>query len=278
MNKGIGILWLLALLFPLPAECQSEPYSELVDLESGQMYYETYGEGEPLLLLHGYFLSGKYWKDDADFFSDSFRVYVVDLTGHGKSGDFEDEVSIPEAADDLNALLEYLELDSVYAIGLSYGADLLFHLAARHPGKIRAMVTIGGVGTSDLSVNAKLINKFDYKNIENNAWMRWHQEGNERRVKWLCDHFPAYQCYMSDEMLKNVTAPALLMIGDDDENMPLEQVIRVRKNVPNTDLWILPETGHVANGGKNIGIFRQRSLQFIRKARPVTRNAGTWPD
>ncbi|MBK8501326.1 MAG: alpha/beta hydrolase [Saprospiraceae bacterium] len=95
-------------------------------MQDSRLYYEVYGEGQPLFLLHGFFGSSKYWKPYVNEYVNDFEVYVVDLTGHGNSSNFKNDISIPEAATNLHALMRYLDLKQVNAIGFSYGGDVLF--------------------------------------------------------------------------------------------------------------------------------------------------------
>src|SRR6187431_480682 len=66
-----------------------------------------------------------------------FEVYLVDLRGHGKSSLYREKISIRSVASDVDALAEYLKLDSIKAIGFSHGGDVLFQLALLHPGLIK---------------------------------------------------------------------------------------------------------------------------------------------
>jgi pimeloyl-ACP methyl ester carboxylesterase len=84
----------------------------------------VHGKGEPLLLLHGYTQSSKYWQSYLPAYTDNFEVYVIDLLGHGKSSPFKEPLSIKNAAKDVEALTRYLKLESVKGIGYSYGGDV----------------------------------------------------------------------------------------------------------------------------------------------------------
>ena len=145
---------------------QTPRKAETAKLNGAELYYEVYGEGAPLFFLHGFFLYSKHWKPFVEDFSDDFEVYLVDLTGHGRSSNFKDEISISEAAADLYNLISYLGSEIVKVIGFSYGGDVAFHLAANHPRTVESMVAIGGLGTWDVENYPDWIEYFSYDNIE----------------------------------------------------------------------------------------------------------------
>ena len=77
--------------------------SESVLINGKNIYYEIYGKGKPLFLLHGYTLSSKSWMPYVNDFDKEYVVYLIDLTGHGKSEAFKENLSIKSVAEDLNS-------------------------------------------------------------------------------------------------------------------------------------------------------------------------------
>ena len=100
---------------------QTPKKSESVVVNGKRLYYEIYGEGTPLLLLHGYTQSSVSWKSYVQDYENEYEVYLMDLTGHGKSEAFKEDLSIQSVAEDLNALIQYLGLDEIKVIGFSFG-------------------------------------------------------------------------------------------------------------------------------------------------------------
>src|SRR5579872_4731168 len=82
-----------------------------------KLYYETYGQGEPLLLFHGNGGSISNMGYQIAYFSPHYRVIAIDTRAHGKSVDPSDSLSFEQIVDDFNALLDTLHLDSCYVIG-----------------------------------------------------------------------------------------------------------------------------------------------------------------
>ena len=101
----------------------------------------TRGVGEPLLLLHGFTGRGTSWGAHATAFARRFRVIVVDLPGHGRSGTAEPaRLSIERMADDLASLLRRLDAAPAHVLGYSMGARLALRLAVAYPGVVRRLV------------------------------------------------------------------------------------------------------------------------------------------
>ncbi|MDX1628222.1 MAG: alpha/beta hydrolase [Fulvivirga sp.] len=235
--------------------------SETIVLKGKTNYYEVYGHGEPLLLLHGYGQSSKYWRSYITDYQDDFKVYLIDLQGFGKSDSFDPDWSIYSVSKTLNDLLVYLELDSVKAIGLSYGGDVLFQLAKINPSMVQSMITIGAIGSWNVKDNPEYIEYFNFSNLENLAWMKDHVT-SESQFRAAQDYFTNYAVFLNDKDLQNIRTKIMIVLGDDDA-IPLEEVARTRKNLPNSDLWILPNTGHLAHEGKNRSKFISVSKSFL---------------
>ncbi|MFG1691615.1 alpha/beta fold hydrolase [Gemmatimonadota bacterium] len=107
------------------------------------MYYETVGEGEPLVLLHGWSGTGHDYDPFVPEFSKHYRLILPDLRGHGRSTNPGKHSSMGQSASDVLALLDHLGLNRVRAIGASMGGITLYHMAIREPARIERMVTIG---------------------------------------------------------------------------------------------------------------------------------------
>jgi pimeloyl-ACP methyl ester carboxylesterase len=243
---------------------QTPKKSELVDLNGTTVYYEVYGEGEPLLLLHGYTQSGKYWLPFVQDYANEYEVYVIDLKGHGRSGAFKENLSIKSAAKDLDAILQHLKLKSVNAIGYSYGGDVLFQLTLLRPELVKAMVSIGACGSWDARDFPDWKDIMSFENIDNLPWMRDHQT-SEEQIKIILEQFQHYVVSVSNEEMKRITAKTLFILGDKDDSIPLECISNAMKHLPESYLWILPNSGHGAHEGKNKDAFVQLSRQFFKE-------------
>lgn len=243
---------------------QTPKKAESVLINGKNIYYEVYGEGKPLFFLHGYTQSSKSWKPYVADFEGDYEVYLVDLTGHGRSEPFKEELSIRSVAKDLNLLIAYLELDQIQAIGFSFGGDVLYQLALINPPILGSMITIGAVGTWTINDFPDYLNGFTYANRDNFPWLKTAHE-SEEHIKAMMDQFKNYSVHLSDEELQSIDSEVLIMIGDDDEGMTLEEVVRVKKNLPNSDLWILPDVSHGAHEGETKEEFVSKAKVFLKK-------------
>lgn len=238
--------------------------SESVLVNGKNIYYEIYGKGNPLFLLHGYTLSSKSWLPYVKDFDKEYEVYLIDLTGHGKSDAFKENLSIKSVAEDLNSLVQYFKLDKIKAIGFSFGGDVLYQLALLNPSLIESMITIGAVGSWTVNDFPEYKKAFTFENRGNFPWLL-ESHGTDDKIKALMKQFNNYTVTLTNEELKTIKPEVLIMIGDDDEGMDLEEVVRVKKNLPISDLWILPNVAHGAHEGETKDEFIIKSKVFLSK-------------
>lgn len=262
-NKLITLhLLTLNLMTISIAESQLPKKAETVHLKGSDIYYEVHGSGKPLLLLHGFTHSSKSWLPYLDDFSTDFEVYLIDLKGHGKSSQFTDKLSIRAAAYDVLELIEYLKIDSINAIGYSYGGDVLFQLALLKPGLINSMVIIGACGICDIRKFPKWIDFLSYENISNLPWMREvHQ--SEDQIKSILNQVKNYNVNVTEAEFRSIKTRVLLVIGDGEDSILWEDILRAKNNLPDVSLWVIPNTGHGAHKDKNKEEFTAKSKNFI---------------
>jgi pimeloyl-ACP methyl ester carboxylesterase len=254
-------LQMVILWFSAACLAQSPKKAETITLDGKQTYYEVYGEGDPLLLLHGYGQSSWYWRSFVGDFQKDYEVYLVDLQGFGRSDPFDSDWTIRSVAQNLLQLIEHLELDPVRAIGLSYGGDVIMQVGRMDPSRVRSMICIGAIGSWNALDNPGSLEVFSYSNRENLGWMRDHQT-SEEQFRSALDYFSNYQVFLSDQDLQTISAKTLIVLGDDDD-FALEDVARVRRNLPDADLWIMPHTGHIAHEGDNWEPFLKEAKSFF---------------
>lgn len=259
--KNIFVNTVFLIIF-VNGTSQTLKKAETVSLNGEDVYYEVYGDGDPLFLLHAYTSSRKSWQPFVDDYSNDYEVYLVDLQGHGKSSPFTEKLSIRSAARQLHHLIKYLRLTSVKAIGFSYGGDVLYHLNLISPGITTSMITIGACGSWEVKDYPEFLSYFNYDNMENLKWMRDHHE-NETQIRAILDQMPNYSVSLSDEEIKQITAKTLVVLGDRDNSISLDCISNLRKNLPKSYLWILPDSHHNAHEGKNKSEFVRVSRLFL---------------
>ena len=107
-----------------------------------ELYYEVHGTGDPLVLLHGSFATIDLWRPMVEALASQRQVIAVDFQGHGRTADIDRPFSYEQFADDIAALLGYLEVPRADVVGYSMGGYTALQLALRHSGRVRKLVAI----------------------------------------------------------------------------------------------------------------------------------------
>ena len=141
--------FLLTMLVPAVVSAQQKPTTGYAPVNGLKMYYEVHGSGDPVVLLHGAFMTitnnwtapGRDWIGEL---SKTRKVIAVEMQGHGRTADSKREFSYENLADDVDALLDHLKIPSADLIGYSMGGGVATQCAIRHPDKVRKVVCISG--------------------------------------------------------------------------------------------------------------------------------------
>ena len=113
------------------------------------LYYEIEGEGEPILLLHGFLGSSEIWKDFIDHFKSDNKVITIDLPGHGKSGCEEDIIEMKDVADGVESILQKENIKPVHIVGHSMGGYVSLAFAKKFPDKIKSLTLFNSTAKED---------------------------------------------------------------------------------------------------------------------------------
>lgn len=258
------LLLIFTFLIIFSCSGQTPTASETVVVNNKKIYYESYGSGDPIFFFHGYSLSSQSWLPFVPEFSKDNKVIIVDLTGHGKSDPFTQKLDIHSVGEDMNALVRHLGYDRIKAVGFSFGGDVLYQLALINPQLIESMITIGAVGTWSIHNFLEYKDVFTFENKKNFPWMDlYHQDDDQIRA--IMKEIGNYSVEVTNEELQSIQADVLIMMGDDDEGMNLEETFRVRQHLPNSDLWILPNVAHSAHEGAMMEDFIRHAKAFFSK-------------
>lgn len=114
----------------------------MTTLNGLDVFYETRGSGDPVLLLHGLGSSTEDWELQVEVLAREFTVVAYDVRGHGRSGKPSGAYSMSQFAADAAALITWLDLAPVHVVGLSMGGMIAFQLAADHPSLVRSLVIV----------------------------------------------------------------------------------------------------------------------------------------
>lgn len=155
--------FLLTMLVPAVVSAQQKPTTGYAPVNGLKMYYEVHGSGEPVVLIHGAFMTiTNNWTGWIGELAKTRKVIAVEMQGHGRTGDIERDISQENLADDVAALLDHLKIPRADLIGYSMGGSVAIQCAIRHPNKVRKAVVISsafrrdGMGKEGLDAISKL--------------------------------------------------------------------------------------------------------------------------
>jgi len=129
---------------------QQKPTTGYAPVNGLNMYYEVHGGGEPVVLLHGAFMTiTNNWDGWIGELSKTRKVIAVEMQGHGRTADIPRDFTSENLADDVAALLNYLKIPRADLIGYSMGGEVAMQCAIRHPDKVRKAVIMSSTFRSD---------------------------------------------------------------------------------------------------------------------------------
>jgi pimeloyl-ACP methyl ester carboxylesterase len=211
------------------------------DIRGFKMYAETYGTGQPLLIIHGNGGSIDNFLYQIPYFSKKYKVIIADSRAQGNSKDEADSLSYEMMADDYAALLDQMKVDSAYVIGWSDGGINGLLLAIRHPGKVKRLAITGANLWPDTTAVFNDVEQMvlpEYNSAKGMTNRTSRQKAGWKLLRLLIEepHIP-----LTD--LRKISVPTLVIGGDHDVIKP-EHSLLIAQNIPNSYLWILPNSGH----------------------------------
>jgi pimeloyl-ACP methyl ester carboxylesterase len=127
----------------------SDEHTGYAPVNGLEMYYEIQGDGPPLLLLHGAYMSVDGMRPLIDGLADRRRVIAAEMQGHGRTADIDRPITYEQMADDATALLAHLGVDRADVMGYSMGGGVALQVALRHPDVVRRLVIVSAAYRSD---------------------------------------------------------------------------------------------------------------------------------
>lgn len=236
--------------------------SGYADVNGLKMYYEVYGKGKPIALLHGSYMNIPLnWSHIIPLLAKDRKVIVMEMQGHGRTRDISREISYEGMADDVSGLLKHLKIDSADILGYSMGGGIAFQMAVRHPEQVRRLVVLSGTYTHDgwwpdVEAMYPTINADMFKGTP--IQKQYDSFGNDPA------HFPEFvkkvisidlKPYDWSKDVKNIKAPIFMAIGDAD-GVQYEHALELFRakgggkmgdihGLPQSRLAIIPGTTHI---------------------------------
>jgi pimeloyl-ACP methyl ester carboxylesterase len=258
-----------------------------------EIYYESTGQGDPLVFSHEFGGNVRSWDAQVRHFARWYRCIVYAHRGFPPSsvptdpGAYSQDILI----EDLRALLGHLDIASAHLVGLSLGGNVVLNLALRHPELCRSIVLAGtGSGSvdpaqfaADMAANAALLDsagmsvfveryaigparvqlrrKDPIGFAEFESAFRGHAaRGSSLTIRGVMVERPTI--YALKEQLNRLRVPALIVVGDEDEPC-LDLAIFMKRQIPSSGLVVMPQTGHTLNL-EEPALFDQTVLDFLR--------------
>lgn len=219
-----------------------------VQAEDAKIYYEVYGKGQPIVILHGGGLGSTIeMAEFIDSLKSKYQVIAVSTRGHGKSEIGSKPMTYEQKANDIMAVIRAVTNEPVTVLGFSDGAYTGYKLASMYPKTVKKLIAIGAgeqvPGLRKVVMDADAAIKMDT--------LYWKQQlalmPEPQRLKEFWKNMETFYNSMSasKELFNSIKCPVLLVAGELDRNAPLPTVINAYNMIPNSQLCIVPNAGHV---------------------------------
>jgi pimeloyl-ACP methyl ester carboxylesterase len=228
---------------PTPVESGMAPVNDI------QMYYAVYGQGDPVLLIHGGLGNADVWGFQVPALARTHKVIVGDSRGHGRSTRSARPFGYQLMADDYLALLDHLGIDQVALVGWSDGGIIGLDIAIRHPERLSRLFAFAANYTPE-GVKASVADDPTF-----NAYIE--RAGKEyARLSPTPDEFDAFVEQISQmwatepnytrEQLKAIAVPTVIFDGDHDEAIEPSHTAEMAELIPGAELVIMNDASHFA--------------------------------
>jgi pimeloyl-ACP methyl ester carboxylesterase len=228
-----------------------------------KVYYEVYGEGKPLVLLHGAFYTiDMNWGQLIPELSKTRKVIAIEMQGHGHSPFSERKLSITTLASDVEKVMDYLKIDSADIVGYSMGGSVAYQFAVQSPKRLRKLVIISSTYKSSgwLPIVNGAFKDFKPEFFDNTPLKAAYDADAPDTTKWrkfvqqMID-FAGEPFNVGDSNIAKITAPVLIISGDNDglDKVELMKTYELLGGglsdlspMPKSHLAIVPSQGHVS--------------------------------
>ena len=251
------------MLVPSVVSAQQKPTTGYAPVNGLKMYYEVHGSGEPVVLLHGAFMTiTNNWGGWIEELSKTRKVIAIEMQGHGRTADVARDITYANLADDVAGLLDYLKIPRADLIGYSMGGTVAMECAIRHPDKVRKAVIISSTFRTD-GMAPEAVQAI--RNLTADDFKGSPIETEYKKLSPTPDDFPKFVKRLAAtaakgydlgaDNLKATTAPMFFIFGDADgiRLAHVAEMFRLKGGEIHGDmkprsasrLAILPDTTHV---------------------------------
>lgn len=238
-----------------------------VPIGDAEIHFDTHGDGEPLLWLHGGLGHGADWMSIFNQPPPGFRLIAPDLRGHGRSTGAGPTYSFRQAAEDMFALLDQLTIERVKVIGLSGGGITALHMAVLQPERIASLIAVSA--PTAFPEQAMAIQRVYSESMlaePDRARMR----ERHRRDGQLDTLFSQVRAMpdggdpdFTADVLMTISAATLIVFGDRDPLYPVSIAFDLYQAIPHASLWVVPNAGHGPVFGSHAPRFAETAVSFL---------------
>jgi len=235
---------------PPPKETQygnNPKAGHYVQADDAKIYYEVYGKGKPIVILHGGIFGSTYeMYQFIDSLTKRYQVIAVSTRGHGKSELGSEPITYEQKANDVMAAINAVTKDSVIILGFSDGAYTGYELASKYPNRIRKLIAIGATelhpGLRDFA--------FDVKQAIALDTAYWNQQFKlmpepQRLQEMFTKLGNMYnQLTLDSAFFQTIKCPTLVMAGDKDAGNPPQRVVHTAEMIQRSQIGMIPNTTH----------------------------------
>ena len=220
-----------------------------IQADDAKIYYETYGEGNPIVMLHGGGVGCTYeWGEMIDSLSKTNKIIAVSTRGHGKSEIGTEPISYEQRAKDVYGVIQdAVPGQQVTIIGFSDGGYTAYKVASMYPEIVNKIITIGA-GEIKPETRKFQLATVDYMKQVDPDFMETQLAimPEPGRLQEYWNEFYAFynNLTVSKELFMSIQCPVLVMAGEVDPNAPLATVIAAYQMIPNSQLAIIANAGH----------------------------------
>jgi pimeloyl-ACP methyl ester carboxylesterase len=221
--------------------------SGTVAIRGANIYFAQFGEGPPVLLLHGGLGNSEYWGHQVRDLARNFSVTVMDTRGHGRSPLTLQAFSYRLFADDVIGLLDFLQIPAAAIVGWSDGGVTGLELAISKPNRVTKLFAFGANSNPGgyKPSSSRVFNEYATRcKVEYNRLSphpeRWHQLMSGLSPMWRTE--PNY----SRQKLATVTIPTAISTGEHDEIIRRDHTEQMAREIPGARLVIQPNVSHFA--------------------------------
>lgn len=239
-----------------------------VEIRGSSFHYEELGSGSAVVLIHGLGGDGQEWVLQKGPLSERYRVVLPDLKGHGRSAPpTGDKYSPFEHAQDVLALLDLLQIDRAWLVGLSAGGFTSLALALEHPERVRGLVLIGTTAHTDrytLAVGKRWLETFQKQGLDAYLtqlardifypdWLLEHMDVMEkfkasqqgRDLRSIAPSGAANATWDVRSRIGKIKLPTLVVHGLDDRVVDPTSARILRQTILGSEMKLFSETGHM---------------------------------